>query len=173
MEITSLDPALHDWSFEILSGIPLFAGLTRSAYSKLADLIHLVQLDNNDVLVQSGHEPKYFYVLLSGEIAIYDEKPIKERILLGQMKGPCTIGEISLLLKKRHTATVVCSRPGQALQISSAAFIPMFNQVPGFGLQVAKVMAQRLVALSDSNRELTEARGEVVKKPQDVWGLAH
>jgi pilus retraction protein PilT len=121
----------------------LFNSLPQDNYSKIASHATAIHLDKGDVLMKKGEIADSFYIVTKGEVSILSgvagEKGIVANIGVNE-----SIGEMGILLNKSRSATVVAATPTICAKFSKDVFSHLFSNLPGFGLAIAKYMAQRL-----------------------------
>jgi CRP-like cAMP-binding protein len=68
------------------------------------------------------------------------------------------VGEIAILCDISRTATVRASAPLEALRISKDHFLRMLTEFPEMGIEIMRVLAERL---NRTTAELSEARSKL------------
>jgi CRP/FNR family cyclic AMP-dependent transcriptional regulator len=100
------------------------------------------ELVAGEALLVDGEPVDALYVLLEGRLRI--EKAGVQVAVIGE-PGAC-VGEMSLLLEITATADVTASEPSVVAVIEHAQ--PMLETEPGLALALARLLAQRLQAMT-------------------------
>lgn len=148
MEITDIEPSLHDWTQSVLKRVPLFADLSRTSYHVLIKTAQLVRLDPGETLIKQGMPSDSFFLLMEGKVSIFHEHDNGDTVLLGEVQAPATLGEVGLLIGSHRTATVIAHTSAQTMRFKEPGFIALFDTLEGFGLHVSRFLARRLNELS-------------------------
>jgi hypothetical protein len=107
------------------------------------------RLRPGSVLFRQGERADRLYVLAEGRLEVVEAG---RSIEAGQM-----FGEIAFFSPaQQRTATVRCTEPSTVLSIDEVSFRQLFFQNPGFGFEVARLIAGRL---SDDVSRLQRAGG--------------
>jgi len=127
---------------EILSGVPLFAGLRPAERERLADVFGERTLQRGDILCREGEAGDSLYVIARGELEIESEAS-PGRVL--RRLGPGEfVGEIALLLGGPRTATVQAGRPSLLLALTKKDFQELFGGNAAALEAVSRILARRL-----------------------------
>ena len=124
---------------ELLSGVPLFAGLSRSQLGQLATIADEIDLAKGKVLIREGDRGREFFVLVEGEAEVRR----KGRKLATRHAGEF-FGEIALVTDLPRVATVTAVSPLRALVIRDKEFRELLERVPTIALKVLEAVASRL-----------------------------
>lgn len=124
---------------DLLSQVPLFAGLSRRHLRQLAEHADVVSFREREKIVDAGQPGGTFYVVLEGEA-----KVVRGGKTIGRMGPGDFFGEISLLDGGPRTATVVAETPMTALRIFKRSFDRVVAQEPTVAAKILAVVARRL-----------------------------
>ena len=124
---------------DLLSKVPLFAGLSKSQLGQLATVADEIDFPAGKVLIHEGDSGREFFVVLEGEAEIRR----KGRKLETQRKGDF-FGEIALVSKVPRVATVTAVTPMRVLVIRGQEFDALLKRVPVIALRVLEAVADRL-----------------------------
>jgi CRP/FNR family cyclic AMP-dependent transcriptional regulator len=124
---------------DLLSQVPLFAGLSRRHLRQLAEHADIVSFRQKETIVQAGRPGGTFYVILEGEA-----KVVRGGKTIGRMTPGDFFGEISLLDGGPRTATVDADTPVTALRIYKRSFDRVVAQEPEVAAKILAVIARRL-----------------------------
>jgi CRP-like cAMP-binding protein len=129
-----------------LDALARFRGLGQLPAERLQEVAGsgaVLQYEPGETIVHQGDPADGFFLLLQGQVAIHLGEGA-EREEVGRVAPPFSIGEVGCLLEKPRTATVVAVDRVQALRLTALALGQMFAEIPGFGLSVARFLADRL-----------------------------
>ena len=87
-----------------------------------------------------GEESSYLYYIISGEF----EVSVTGKSVGILNPSDMFMGEMSFLLNRRRSATVIATRPSRLLKISQKEFIKIIKQYPNYMLLLSRLLAQRL-----------------------------
>ena len=113
-------------------------------------------------ILRQGERKRQIYVLVDGGVEILKNG---QQICTVNDSG-AVFGELSVLLKTFHNATVRTTKPSAFIVIDKAD--EFLDQTPGAALHVSKILARRLALLdsyfADLKREFTELSNQKVEK---------
>jgi CRP-like cAMP-binding protein len=124
---------------DLMSRVPLFAGLSKTEIGKIASLADEIDLPADKVLIREGERGREFFVLLDGEA----EVTRKGRKLATRRSGDF-FGEIALVSSLPRIATVKTSKPSRALVIRDVEFRALLKKAPAIAVKVLEAVADRL-----------------------------
>src|SRR5262245_11523065 len=116
---TPLEDAF-DRIVEVLAGVPLFSGFASPDLEALARACVATQHGKGDVVFREGETGDTFCVIASGEFEVWsggDPGEIVSRLGPGEI-----VGEMSFLLGRPRTATLIASRPATLLSLRKEVF---------------------------------------------------
>ena len=128
-----------DGKVELLSNVPLFAGLSKGELGHLASIADEIDFRPGKVLIREGERGREFFVLLDGEVEVRR----KGRKLATRRKGDF-LGEIALLSDVPRVATVTATTPVRALVIRDREFRALVGNAPAIALKLLQAIAERL-----------------------------
>lgn len=127
---------------ELLSGVPLFGGLSRAQLGRVGALAEEAAYNAGRVIVKRDDPGKAFYVIVEGTA-----KVVKGKIVTARREaelGPGEFfGELALLDGEPRAATVVASTPLTTIRIERTAFRRLLREEPDLALKVLEGMARR------------------------------
>lgn len=95
-----------------------------------------------DILVEEGERGGDLYILLSGQLSV-----VRDGVRIASISQPgALVGEMSVLLGTRNTATVSAERNATVRVVQNARHI--LETEPGLGMRIAAMVAGRLDATS-------------------------
>jgi CRP/FNR family cyclic AMP-dependent transcriptional regulator len=133
------DRPLGKRGVDLLSQVPLFAGLSRRHLKQLAEHADIVSFRQKETIVQAGRPGGTFYVILEGEA-----KVVRGGKTISRMTPGDFFGEISLLDGGPRTATVDADTPVTALRIYKRSFDRVVAKEPEVASKILAVVARRL-----------------------------
>ncbi|HEV8217756.1 MAG TPA: cyclic nucleotide-binding domain-containing protein [Gemmatimonadaceae bacterium] len=126
---------------DLIAGVPLFAGLSKSELGKVASIADEIDLPADKVLIREGERGREFFVLLEGEADVAR----KGKKLVTRGAGEF-FGEIALVSNLPRTATVKTRNPVRALVIRDVDFRALLQRTPAIAVKVLQAVADRLPA---------------------------
>lgn len=157
-------------SINLLSKIPLFAGLPVHELDEIISSLDVIELDDRQILFREGDPGEYFYVVLSGELEVLMAEDKPEELLLNVLREGEYLGEMSLLMPGGHrTASVRARSKSTLLSLSRFQFMDITKKHPELAISMVQVLSQRLDAtntatfrdLTEKNRQLQTAYDEL------------
>jgi CRP-like cAMP-binding protein len=124
---------------ELLSKVPLFAGLSKAQLGELASIADEIDLRQGKVLTREGDRGREFFVLIEGEAEVRR----KGKKLATRRVGDF-FGEIALVSDVPRIATVTAMSPVRVLVIRDTEFRRLLERVPSISLKVLEAVAERL-----------------------------
>jgi CRP-like cAMP-binding protein len=124
---------------ELLSGVPLFAGLSKGQLGQLASIADEIDLPEGKVLTREGERGREFFILLGGEAEVRRKGKKLDTRQAGEF-----FGEIALVSDVPRVATVTTASPVRALVITDREFRRLLERVPAIALKVLEAVANRL-----------------------------
>lgn len=132
---------------EILTRIPLFAGLTASEVGALAERTLEQRFAPGEILLHEGEPCHGFFVLGQGTVKIYKTSPGGREITLAVESAPSSVAEVPLFDGGPYPATVSAIDEVIAYLISKQDFRKFCLQHPAVALKVLAVVGRRLRTL--------------------------
>src|SRR5262249_48183341 len=128
-----------DAKLELLSKVPLFAGLDRTSLEHVARLADEIDLPADRTLLQEGELPYEFFLIVEGQVRI--EREGQQLNVLGPGDF---FGEIALLDGGRRTATVTTQTPVRVLVLGTREFHSLMAEYPDIRVSVLGQLADRV-----------------------------
>ena len=103
-------------------------------------------------IIRQGDAPRSFYVVVRGVVEVVNHHPSGHDILIGTLGPGEYFGEVGLLQGRPRTATVRVAAEGEAevMVLDEAAFRGLMTESEQTSQDVARSMAERLVALGEA-----------------------
>lgn len=135
---------------EFLSTLPIFSFFTRPELEAAEQALKEVSFAKDDVVVRIGEPGDTFYVILEGELQVWDaSEPPRQ---MGTLKRGDYFGEMALLQGGMRTATVTAGRRARLLAVDKAAFDRFFLKNPKAIEYFARVLSKRLAGVTRGGR---------------------
>ena len=134
-------PARLPRADEVMAAIPLFAGLSKKERLLASQLSTTVTVPAGAVLTHEGAEGAEFFVVLEGEVEVFQGgKVIATR-------GPGSpLGEMALLEGGPRTATLLAKTPVSTLVSGRREFNDLLSAVPQISERLHAITAERRAA---------------------------
>jgi CRP/FNR family cyclic AMP-dependent transcriptional regulator len=133
--------ALGRASADILSGIPLFAGLSNRQLRAIGDRAKIVRYSSGYRLIAEGTTGDAAYVVLEGTVRVVRSSTGRAIKRLGP---GAILGELALIDGRPRSANVITVSPVALLRLSRPAFLQVVRKQPDIALRVMEVLASRL-----------------------------
>ncbi|HSL23760.1 MAG TPA: patatin-like phospholipase family protein [Vicinamibacterales bacterium] len=135
---------------EFLASIPIFSFFTRPELEAAERLFREVTFAKDDVVVRLGDPGDTFYVVLDGELEVWDaSRPPRQT---GTLRRGDYFGEMALLQGGTRTATVTAARRVRLLAVDKPAFDHLFLRNPKAIEYFARVLSKRLAGVTRAER---------------------
>jgi phosphoserine phosphatase RsbU/P len=157
-------------SVNLLSKIPLFAGLPVQELDSLLSALDVRELEDHEILFRDGDPGEHFYVVLKGVLEVLMAEETPDELLLNVLYEGEYLGEMSLITPGgQRTASVRARGKSTLLSMSRAQFLDLTKKHPELAIAMVRVLSQRLDAtntatfrdLTEKNRQLQTAYDEL------------
>lgn len=154
----------------LLSKIPLFAGLPLQELDEIISTLDIREVNDREILFREGDLGEHFYVVLSGALEVLMAENTPEELLLNVLFEGEYLGEMSLLMPGGHrTASVRAKGKSSLLSLSRVQFMNITKKHPELAVSMVRVLSERLDAtntatfrdLTEKNRQLQTAYDEL------------
>ncbi len=138
---------------EILRKIPLFANIEPAKLKLMCFASERITFREGQSLCQQGDIGDAAYIIIEGtaDVIVTNEGPL----VVAQLGKNDILGEIAILVDIPRTATVTATSELTALKITKDLFFQMVTDFPEMGVEIMRVLAQRLLA---TTADLMKAR---------------
>jgi len=130
-----------DTKVDLLRGVPLFAGCSKTELQRIASLADELDLAEGATLIREGERGREFLVVVSGTVSV-----TKRRNKVTDLGAGDFIGEIALVSDVPRTATVTATSPVRLLVVTDRAFRGLIEEMPSIATKVLQVLGERLHA---------------------------
>ena len=130
-----------DAKVKIISGVPLFAGLSKRELAQVASIADEIDLGPGRTLIREGERGREFFILLDGSADV-----TRKGKHLATRKAGDFFGEVALMCNVPRVATVITTSPTRALVVTDRDFRSLVKRTPGIALKVLEAVGERLPA---------------------------
>jgi CRP/FNR family transcriptional regulator, cyclic AMP receptor protein len=130
-----------DQKVELLSKVPLLAGLDRKELEQVAQICDEIDLPAGRVIVKQGASAAEFFVVITGTCSVERDGQHVRDLGSGEF-----FGEMALLADIPRTATVTVIAAGRFLVLGHREFHSLLSQYPTIQTAVLHAVASRLTA---------------------------
>lgn len=131
-----------------LMQFPLFEGFSAEQMDLLRPLFVSGEYHSGTVLFDQGDPALYFYLLISGEVAIHFKPEDDEDIVIARIKPGGMVGWSAVIGRRSYTSAAICSDLSRLLRVRGADLQKLCAEHPQTGIRfvdrMADVVAQRL-----------------------------
>lgn len=132
---------------ELLSRIPLFAGLDERELGALASHAVERRFEPEDSLFWEGDRAEGLYLLVEGAVKIFKTSPSGREMMLDLVTAPSSVAELPLFDGGPYPASVRAVKPATTLFINKTDFYQACRQNPDLPLKILAVVGRRLRTL--------------------------
>ena len=135
-------------SRDLLKQFPLFDGFSEDQMKFLRPLFVPNECHAGTVLFEQDDPATYFYLMISGEVAIHYKPEDGEDIVIARIKSGGMIGWSAVIGRRSYTSAAICTEYTELLRVRSSDLQKLSVEHPETGNQfvdrMAVVVAQRL-----------------------------
>ena len=131
-----------DQKVELLSKVPLLAGLSHKDLEQVAQISDEVDLPAGRVLMKQGDYGSEFFVIIKGSVRVERDGQVLRELGAGDF-----LGELALLGDIARTATATCVTDGRLLVLGHREFHSLMDAYPGIQKTVLQTVAPRMARL--------------------------
>jgi len=129
---------------EILTQIPLLAGLEPAELDSLASRAVERRFDTDENLFWEGDDCEGMFLLLEGAVKIFKTSTTGREMMLDLVNAPSSIAELPLFDRGPYPASVRAVKPCVTLFINRSDFYQVCRQNPDLPLKILAVVGRRL-----------------------------
>jgi len=135
-------------SSDALEQFPLFDGFSEDQIALLRPLFVPSDCHAGTVLFEQGDLAVYFYLMVSGEVAIHYKPEDDQDIVVARIKTGGMVGWSAVIGRRSYTSAAICTEYTELLRVRGSDLQKLCTQHPDTGNQfvdrMADVVAQRL-----------------------------
>ena len=132
---------------DVLSRIPLFAGVDRAELETLASHAVERRYEPDEPLFWEGDEAQGMYLLTEGAVKIFKTAASGREMMLDLVTAPSSVAELPLFDRGPYPASVRAVQPSTCLFINRSDFYSVCRQNPDLSLKILAVVGRRLRTL--------------------------
>src|SRR4030095_138820 len=130
--------------------VPLFGSFGDDLIREASGLAQVLQLEPGEALYRQGEPPDGFFVVLRGVVRVLVvASGSGEKIEVARFEPGQSVGLSGALLGRKYTALFESEAVSNVIKFDSQFLETMAARAPAFGLDVAKVLAERLAVAVD------------------------
>ncbi len=131
-----------------LEQFPLFDGFSKEQIALLRPLFVPSECHAGTVLFEQGDPAIYFYLMVSGEVAIHYKPEDDQDIVITRIKPGGMVGWSAVIGRRSYTSAAMCTEYSELLRVRGSDLQTLCIQHPDTGNQfvdrMADIVAQRL-----------------------------
>jgi uncharacterized membrane protein len=131
----SVDPAS-------LEGVEFFELLSGEDRRALAEVVDLVRLGEGETLFRAGEPGESLYLVRSGEVELFIQDNVGQKITLDTARPGDFFGEIALLDSGPRTATAVALADAELIELDRDDLLLLFQRKPDAALHMLAAMGR-------------------------------
>jgi CRP/FNR family cyclic AMP-dependent transcriptional regulator len=125
-----------------LAEIDFFKLLSDADRSTLAEVVDLVKLEDNQTLFRAGEPGESLFLVRAGEIELFINDNVGQKIILDIVRPGDFFGEIALLDAGPRTATALSLTPSELIELDRGDLLLLFRQNPEAALSLLAAMGK-------------------------------
>lgn len=129
---------------QLLSQIPMFAGLAPQVLAPLQMACRSVRLERGDILFHRGDKGHEMYIIESGKMRIWMETPDGRELELAEIGENEVLGELEIIDGKSRSASAQAMVPTRLIALPREAFFTQMGNYPGMAVHLLTVLSERL-----------------------------
>lgn len=155
---------------QILSRVPLFAGLSPEQYAALAQRIGSASLRRGEILFEEGNPGDRLYIITEGKIKLGHMSDDGRESLLAILGPGEIIGELTLFDPGPRSTTATAVSPVSMLSLEHRDLMEILDVNPDLAKHMLRALAQRLRRTNESLADLvfSDVPGRVAKALLDL-----
>ncbi len=152
-----------------LKGVPFFQGISLEQLKVLAAVCEEQFFAQDTRIINQGDAGGTLYVIVSGRVAIEQERRKGSFARLATIEAHSYFGEASLFDGNPHATTATATQDTLTLQLRREPLIALARQYPDLSLELINVLSQRLRAANSRIAELTRTMPRQLHKLFDQF----
>jgi CRP/FNR family cyclic AMP-dependent transcriptional regulator len=126
----------------VLEEIEFFKLLAEEDRRALAEVVDLIKLQENETLFRAGEPGESLYLVRSGEIEIFINDNVGQKIILDNARPGDFFGEIALLDEGPRTATATALVPSELIELDREDLLLLFGKKPDAALHMLAALGR-------------------------------
>lgn len=136
---------------DLLKQFPLFDGFSEDQMELLRPLFLPSECHAGTVLFEQNEPATFFYLLVSGEVAVHFKPEDGEDIVITRVKQGGMIGWSAVIGRRNYTSAAICSEYTELLRVRGADLQKLIYEHPETGNQFVDRMADVVAHRLESN----------------------
>jgi CRP-like cAMP-binding protein len=141
---------------EALRRIPMFAKVEPARLKLMAFAAERANFSAGESMFYQGDISDAAYIILDGKASVIVNSP-GGPLKVAELGRDSIVGDIGILCDVPRTATVTALEPLSTLRITKDLFFRMVSDFPSIGIEVMRVLAQRLDTTTERLRDALAA----------------
>lgn len=142
----------------------MFKDLSNVELAKLLGKLEKLERKAGAVLFEQGDPGDRMYLIKSGTIELFSQKPDGARQSLAMLYAGDALGEMALLTNEPRSATAVMAVDSVLYEIDSETFDHLVTSQPQISSYFIRLLSQRLVSTNDRLQASKEAKAQWLKQ---------
>ncbi len=155
-ENTRIFARLQKRALEAISRVEIFTPLTGDERSELASRLRFVPFSAGDAILVQGEVGEYLVILSRGSADVSVSVEGAAPSVIARLEAPNICGEFGMLTGERRQASVVAASEVDAWRLAKDDFQEILAQRPAISEEIARLLAERVVALRAARENLSE-----------------
>jgi len=143
---TKLSGEMSEALFSRLRTISILSSLTDDELRCLEDAGE-IHLETGDLLARQGEVAHYFWILLEGELSLFQTSADGREAALAPVVSGSAFGEVPLLSNTPNLVSLRATKPSHLLRFDEEAFWKLMTSCPGVRKSILGNMAMRIQKL--------------------------
>ena len=139
---------------------PIFEFFSQDEFDRFLDITQPITYKKEEVIFETGQEPRGLYVITEGRVQITQNKAGKPARILAEIKAPTVLGEMALLEKRHRTSTATSLTKTTVLFLDKCKFMELLEQdeLMAFKLShnLGKILTQKIEAMNNAMMDMKQ-----------------
>ena len=140
---------------------PFFQSFPQDHLRLLAECSEIVHFNENELLLTEGEKADYFYLILSGSVAIESHYPGREALIVSKVVTQGIVGFSWLFPPFRNQFDARAVTRGSAIRLNGSCLLPIIESDHALGYHLLKgfsaIMLQRM---QSARRQMLDVFGQ-------------
>lgn len=143
------DEKIGQATADFLTCFPFFETLTSQDILIIAEHINFLEIEEGVFVFREGEVGDCVYFVIQGELEVIKEAAVEgeKGVVISTLSKGRSIGEMSVIEKTPHSATVRARTGATVVTLSAAGFEIILEKYPRIGIKILKGLA-RLLSLN-------------------------
>jgi transcriptional regulator with AAA-type ATPase domain/NAD-dependent dihydropyrimidine dehydrogenase PreA subunit len=130
--------------YKTLQGLKLFKEVATDQLRIISDDCNIITLRTNHPIVSHGDVLKNFFIVISGELAVYVEDEYREKIVLHRLLAEDYYGDICLLTGEPSDVNISSVKKSKVVVFNDEAFQRLIKVIPQLNDQIIKNLSSQI-----------------------------